>query len=472
LAGKQGLLRSLGLIPTTAILVCSIVGQGVFLKARVMMCNVGTPGSLLAAWVVAGLLTLCGALTFAELGAAIPASGGPYAFLRRAYGRPLAFAGGWSTFFIGGPASTAALAAGCAIFFNLASGNALERVGSSAASAGTPLNVTGMQWAAVILIVAVTALNFAPALLGGRIATLFAYLKIGMLAALTLAAIGLGHGSLANFSHSATTGSCAGVLPAMRLGPGGFAAALSGALYAYGGWQNVTQVAGEVKNPGDTFPFALGAGVVLVIVAYVAANASYVYVLGPLAITDLPAGASVGVTMVEALFGPALSTIAASLLFASVAATLHVTILTYSRVTYALAKDGYGPSRLAGLSSRARVPVDAMVANALIAIALVLLGNFDTLSNYFVFNAWLFFVATAAALFVLRRREPELARPYRVFGYPYVPAVFIIVSSWMLVQTLLSDPYGALAGVAIVALSFPYYYWERSRGIRKSMPLP
>lgn len=453
-------------------MVCSIVGQGVFLKARVMICDVGTPGLLIAAWLAAGLLTLCGALTFAELGAAIPASGGTYAFLRRAYGRPLAFASGWSTFFIGGPASTAALAAGCAIFFDLASGKVLERFGSSAALAGIPFNVAGTQWAAIVLIVTVTAINFVPALLGGRLATLFAYFKIGMLAAVTLAAISLGHGSLANFGLSATTGSCAGVLPGMRLGTAGFAAALSGALYAYGGWQNVTQVAGEVKNPGSTFPFALGAGVALVIVAYVAANASYVYVLGPLAIADLPAGASVGVRMVEALFGPAWSTIAAGLLFASVAATLHVTILTYSRVTYALAKDGYGPSRLARLSRRARVPVDAMVANALIAIVLVLLGNFDALSNYFVFNAWIFFVATAAALFVLRRREPELARPYRVFGYPYVPAIFIIVSSWMLVQTVLSDPRSALAGLAIVALSIPYYYWYVSRRRPEPARLP
>jgi APA family basic amino acid/polyamine antiporter len=465
------LLRSLGPIATAAIMICSIVGQGVFLKARVMVCDVGTPGLMLAAWLGAGLLTLCGALTFAELGAAIPASGGTYAFLRRAFGRPLAFANGWSTFFIGGPASTAALAAGCAIFFNVASGNVLDRFGSSMTLAGFQFNVAGTQWAASILIVAVTTINFAPALLGGRIATLFAFLKIGMLAAVTLAAIGLAHGSLANFGHSAVTGSCDGVSPATRLGAAGFAAALSGALYAYGGWQNVTQVAGEVKDPGRAFPFALGGGVVLVIIAYVAANASYVYVLGPLAIADLPAGASVGVRMVDALFGPAWSTIAAGFLFASVAATLHVTILTYSRVTYALAKDGYGPSRFARLSPRARVPVDAMIANALIAIALVFLGNFDTLSNYFVFNAWIFFVATAAALFVLRRREPELARPFRVFGYPYVPAIFIIVSSWMLVQTLLSDPRSALAGLAIVALSFPYYYWDRSRRFTKPVRL-
>ena len=460
---KLTVLRSLGLGATSSIIICNMVGQGVFLKARVMTCNVGSPVLMTTAWVVAGLLALCGALTFAELGAAIPESGGIYAFLRRAYGKPIGFAFGWMLLFVASPASTAALAAGAAIFFNLASGHALDRFTGSANLFGITFTLSGMQSAAIALLVAVTAINCAPALVNGRIATVFAVLKIAMLAAVTLAAFGLGHGALANFAASGAGGACTGVAPTTRFGLPGFAAALIGALYAYNGWHSVTLVAGEVKNPGRAFPAALGASVALVIGCYVAANVAFVYVLGPLAIASLPPGSSVGITVVETLFGPIWRTIAAAFLFASVAATLHVTILTNARVTYALAKDGLGFGILARLSARARVPVNAVLANCALAAVLVVIGSFDTLSDYLIFNIWVFFVATAGAVFVLRRREPALPRPYRTIGYPVVPAIFMAVAGWLLVQTLLSNPRNSFIGLAVVALSFPYYFWQRRR---------
>jgi len=467
-APKLTVIRSLGFVAIASIVVCNMIGQGVFLKARVMTCNVGSPIVMIVAWVAAGILAFCGALTFGELGAAIPHSGGIYAFLRRAYGNAIGFAYGWESLFVGGPASTAALAAGTAIFFNLASGRALESIALSWHISGAMLTLTGLQIGAVIMIVAVTAVNLAPARVNGRISSGFAVLKIAMLAAITFAAFALGHGTFANYAQSGVNAACTGVSQATRAGAPGFAAALIGALYAYQGWQSSSLVVGEVKDPGRIFPRSLAVSVGIVMAFYVVANVAFVYMLGPVFIADLRPGSSVGVSVVETIFGPIGRAIAAALLFASVAATLHVTVMTVARVPYALASDGLGFGPLARLSPRARVPVNALVVNAAISIVLVLLGTFDTLSDYLVFNSWVFFAITCAAVFVLRRREPNLERPYRVPGYPFVPAIFVLVSIWLLVQTLLSNPRNSLIGLAIIALSFPYYHWRRQRARQSS----
>ncbi len=454
-------LRSLGFAAACSIAISNMIGQGVFLKARVMTCNVGSPALMLAAWFVAGVLSLCGALTLGELGAALPESGGIYAFLRRAYGGAIAFAYGWMTLFIASPASIAALAAGAAIFFNLFSGQLLDGYSFTTSIGGFRLGVTGVQLGAIALIVVMTAINCAPAVVNGGIATWLAGLKIAMLVAVPLAAFGLGYGHFAHFTQSGAGGACHAVDAAVRGGASGFAAALVGALYAYQGWHSLTLIAGEVKQPGRNLPFALIISVMLVIALYVAANASFVYVLSPAAIASLAPGASVGVTVVERLFGPLWQTFAAVFLFVSVAATLHVTILTNARVTYAIAKDRLGFDFLGRLSLNGRVPVNAVIANGLLAAGTVIAGTFDTLSDYLVFNIWVFFVLTGIAMFVLRRREPSLPRPYHTFGYPLVPVIYVGVGTWLLVQTALSSPVASAIGLVIVGLSFPVYAWRR-----------
>jgi APA family basic amino acid/polyamine antiporter len=456
-------LRSLGLVAASSVAISNMIGQGVFLKARAMTCNVGSPGLMLAAWIVAGLLSLCGALTLGELGAAIPESGGIYAFLRRAYGGAVSFAYGWMLVFIASPASIAALGAGAAIFFNLSTGHLLDAVGFSTTLAGLPVAVSGTQIGALTLIVVMTAINCAPAIINGEIATASAVLKVGMLAAVTFGAFVFGHGDVAHFGTSGGGGSCAGIAESLRGGAAGFAAALIGALYAYNGWHSLTLVAGEVKQPGRTLPLALSVSVMLVVVLYVAGNASFVYLLGPLQIANLAPSASVGVAVVDALVGPLGRIIAAAFLFASVAATLHVTILTNARVTYALAQDVVGNTVLGRVSARGHVPVNAVLLNSVIASALVLAGTFDTLSNYFIFNNWVFFVAAGTAMFVLRRREPALVRPYRTFGDPVVPAVYVLVGAWLVIETAITTPLASAIGLAIVAVSFPVYYLQRRR---------
>jgi APA family basic amino acid/polyamine antiporter len=363
--------------------------------------------------------------------------------------------------FVASPASAAALAAGSAIFLNLVSGHALDALTFSAAFGSARLSISGVQFAAIALVLLLVAVNCAPAVVNGRIAIVFAGLKIGMLVTIVVCAFALGHGERAHFSASGAGGSCAGIGSAVRNGLPGFAAALIGALYAYNGWHSLTLVAGEIEAPDRTLPTALIVSVLVVIALYVSANVAFVYIVSPLAIADLPPNSSVGVTVVETLFGAVGRSIAAGLLFVSTAATLHVTLLTYARVAYALAKDTFGFGLLARVSRRGHVPVNAVLMNGALAILLVLAGTFDTLSNYFIFNTWVFFVAVGVALFVLRRREPALPRPYRAFGYPVVPAIYVTLGAWLVVQTAISTPQSSLIGLAIVAVSLPVYFWSK-----------
>lgn len=227
----------------------------------------------------------------------------------------------------------------------------------------------------------------APVVVNGWIATLLAALKIAMLAGVAIAAATLGHGETAHFVQSGATGTCTGVEASLRGGSAGFAAALIGALFAYNGWNALNWVAGEVKDPGRTLPLAVIRSVALVCVLYVIANAAYVFVLGPQAIASLRPDTSVGIVAVEAVFGRTWRSIAAGFSCVSVAATLHVTILSAARVTYAFSLGALGFAPLGRLSSRGRVPVNAVLANSALACVLVLVGTFDTLSNYFIFNA-------------------------------------------------------------------------------------
>jgi basic amino acid/polyamine antiporter, APA family len=451
-------LRALGLAAAGSIIVTHMIGQGVYLKGRVMVCEVGGAPAMIGAWAVAGLLVLCGALALAELAAMMPESGGIYAFLRRAYGERVAFAFGWMTLFIGAPASIGALGTGAAIFFNRLSGGALNGLTRTVDLFGAHLTVSGTQWFALALIGVVTLINCGPAVVNGGVATITAVLKVVVIVAIGAAGLALGHRDVALVAAA-----CEGVGAATRGGAAGFAAALIAALYAYNGWHAVTSVAGEVRDPQRTIPRALVSAVGLVLVLYVLANAAFASVLGAAAIARLPASVAVGVVTVEALFGPAWGVISSLLLFLSAAEALHVAVLTDARITYALASDGALFAPLARLSRHA-VPVRAVLATSGIAALLVLVAGFDALSDYYVFNTWVFFVAAVVALFVLRRREPGLPRPYRVVGYPLVPAVFVLVALWVLGQTVIANPRNSFVGLAIVAIAFPVHALRRPAG--------
>jgi len=454
----RALLPSLGLSAATAVVVANMVGQGVFLKGRVMACETGTPLLTLSAWIVAGALAFCGAIAIAELAAMAPEAGGVYGYVRRSLGGAMGFAVGWNTLVIAAPAAIGALATGSAIFFNRLSGNALNAV-----PGGIPLF-------AVAIVVLITLVNCAPVGTNGAIARVSAVFKLATLAAIAIAGLFLGHhpGARGLAADVLNTTPCADVLGSARLGIAGFAAAMISALYAYNGWISIASLAGEVRRPSITIPRALIGAVALVTVLYVLANAAFIQTLGFATIERLAPSASVGVVTAEALFGPAVAVASSAFLLVSTIATLHIVVLHFSRLTYAVARDGLFFSPLAHIS-RHGVPIVALICMSAVAIALVLMLGFERLSNAFVFSSWLVYTFAGIGLFVLRRREPDAKRPYRVTGYPFLPAAFVAVAFCLLVSTAITTPFDSGIALVVTALAFPIYATVQSR--RKNVSL-
>ena len=448
--GGATLVRGLGALAATSIVVGGVIGTGVFLKARVMTCNVDTPGMVLAAWAVAGLLSLAGALTYAELAVLLPRAGGEYVFIREGYGRPLAFLYGWTRFFVASTGGMAGLAAGFAIFLNIAGGGALAR---------QPL---GLPLVAAAAIAVVTLVNCAAVTVGGRVATVMAILKVTLVIGVGAAALLLAQGNWAHFSMSAGTGTCEGVLASARGGFAGFGAAMLGAMWAYNGWNELTFLAGEVDNPRRSLPFALIGGIGILMALYLLANFSYFYVLSPAQIASVPESSAVATEVVARFLGAGAGGVMAAALAMSVFGALQVTSLASARVPYAMAADGVFFAPLAHVSPRTRVPVRALLAQGVWAGVLVFSGSYDVLTDYAIFAVLIFVALATASVFLFRRRMPDADRAYRTAGYPVVPILFLIVAGWLIVNTLVTTPGRALAGVGLMLAGLPFYwYWTR-----------
>jgi APA family basic amino acid/polyamine antiporter len=456
------LIRGLGLIAAISIVVGNVIGTGVFLKARVMTCNVGTPGRVMAVWVAAGLLSLAGALTYAELAAMMPRAGGEYVFIREAYGAPWGFLYGWMSFFIGKAGSQAALAVGLAIFLNDLTGGALNAHYFTLDLGFFKAPFGALQVVALVGLTIVTLINCAAVRVSGHVAALLTGIKIALVLAVGLGALLFARGDWAHLGMTGTGGVCEGVDAAARVGMAGFGAAMLGALWAYDGWNNVTLVAGEVENPQRNIPLALIGGTILVGALYLFVNFAYFYVLTPVEIASVPKASSVAAEVARQFLGPvAVSLIAAAMLTSSFG-TLHTSILTGARVPYAMSRDRLFFQSLSRVSPRTHVPTGALILQGIWSGLLTLSGSFDALTDYAIFGLWIFYGLTTASVFVFRRRMPEAARPYRAWGYPVVPVLFLLVTAWLLGNTLWATPRQALVGLGLIALGLPvYWYWSR-----------
>ena len=462
-ANTNQLVRGLSLIAAISIVVGNVIGTGVFLKARVMTCNVGTPKMVLLVYFIAGLLSLAGALTYAELAAMMPRAGGEYVFLREAYGPRWAFLYGWMSFFIGKAGSQAALGVGFAIFLNVLLGGALSGQYFTANLLGYQVPFGHLQVVALAAIVIVTLINCAAVKVSGGVAALLTGIKIALVLLVGVGAFLLAHGAdWSHFSMSNACWACEGVAASARAGFAGFGAAMLGALWAYDGWNNVTLVAGEVKDPHRNLPRALIGGMLLVSGLYIFVNFAYFYVLTPTEVANVSAASSVATEVAQRFLGPlAISLIAAALL-SSTFGTLHTSILTGARVPYAMAQDRLFFKSLSKVSPRTHVPIGALIAQAIWACILTLSGSFDALTDYAIFGLWIFYALVTASVFVFRKRMPDAERPYRTWGYPVVPILFLIVAGMLLVNTVLTTPRQALTGVGLIALGLPvYWYWAR-----------
>ena len=457
------LVRGLGPVATTAIVVGNVIGTGVFLKSRVMTCNVGTPGRVITVWVVAGLLSLAGALTYAELAAMWPRAGGEYVFIRNAYNSRLAFLFGWMRFFASGAGSLAALAVGFAIFLNVLLTGALDVTYFTLDLPGYRVPFGRLQLVALGAIAFVTTVNCASVSVGGKFATVMTAIKVGSIVALGVSVLLFASGTWSNFLLQDNGGTCEGVAAAARGGSAGFAAAMLGALWAYNGWNEMTFISGEVKNPQRNIPLALVTGMIICMVLYVFVNSTYFYVLSPTDVASVPATSSVaGVVIENVVGGIAVSLIAAAMMISTLGA-LHTSTMANSRIPFAMASDGLFPKPLARVSERTHVPVRALIVQGLWAGVLALSGSYDTLTDYVIFVNWIFFGLVIVSIFFIRRRVPGSEGAYRAWGYPIVPLLFLLTTTWLLVSTLITAPVRSLIGLALVALGIPVYHFMRKQ---------
>jgi APA family basic amino acid/polyamine antiporter len=458
------LVRSLGLTAATSINIANMIGTGVFLKTRVMTCNVGTPGMVLLVWVAAGVLAFAGALTYAELSTMRPRAGGEYVYIRDAYGRRWGFLFGWTQVLIARTASQAALAVGFAIFLNILTGGALNGVVATWDLFGHAVPFGWLQLVALTTLAVTTLINCGAVALSGAVASTLTVVKVGVVLAIGVGAFVFAEGDWHHVLLADAGGACEGVSPSARGGLMGFGAAMLGALWAYDGWANVAPLSGEVRHPQRTLPRAFLYGTAGVGVLYVFANLAYYYVLTPTEIASVAASSSVATEVASRFMGAGAVTLMAAALMMSSFGSLHTSVLASARFPYAMARDGLFFKSLSAISPRTRVPVRALVAQGFWAGVLALSGSYDMLTDYAIFALWIFYGLAAGAVFVFRRKFPDEERPYRAWGYPVVPALFLLATAWLIINTILTTPVQSLVGLGIIALGLPVYaYFERTR---------
>ena len=455
---KNELIRGLSLVSTTSLVVGTIIGTGIFLKTAIMSQNVGSPGMVLAAWVAAGVLSLAGALTYAELGSLLPEAGGEYVYLRKAYGNAPAFFYGWMRFVVGSAGSIASLAAGFAIF-------ATSLVGWSEPWISREFNILGKatpwhfgpaQIVAVGIILVFSGINCAKVALGGSVQSILTVAKVLGISVIVIGVFLFTPGvAWQNLSSELRTPGLTTVQA--------FGAAMLAALWAYDGWNNMPMAAGEVQNPKRNVPFALIVGMLVVLLIYCSTNLAYFHALPIDEIARSTSANPVATKAVETFLGPVGAKFVTIAIMISITGALNGSILTGARVPFAMARNGLFFSKLGNLSEGARVPVLSLIIQAVWASVLSLLGTFDQLTNYVVFASWIFYGMTTTAVFVLRRKMRDAERPYKTLGYPIMPVVFVLVAVWLLINTLQTNPVEAGAGLFLIALGTPIYlYYRRS----------
>ena len=438
---QTGLVRELGAAAATSVVVGTIIGSGIFRVPSTMMAAAGSSTMVYAAWIVGGLLSFFGALTYSELGAMRPEAGGEYVYIRDAYGKLPAFLYGWTWFAIAKPASIATITTGLTDALSalkMFSFLALPVFGISA-------KFTWAQVVAILATLLISYLNYLGIKKAGLFQLVFTILKCLML--VSIAAIGFGYasGSFSNFgTHTAQHGS-------------GFMIALVAALWAYDGWNDLSMVGGEVKNPQRNIPLALIAGVGICGALYMFMNAAIQYVMSAQQIADVKSPAA---EMTRIVLGPGGAAIITAGIAFSLLVTLNGTIMSGSRIPFALARDGAFFPSLARVNQQYATPANSIWVQAVCAIVLLLVAaTFKELLEIAIFSEWLFYMIAASTIFVFRAKEPNAIRPYKCAGYPIVPALFIISASILLYQTFMENVKNSSICCLIILAGIPVYLW-------------
>jgi APA family basic amino acid/polyamine antiporter len=428
--------RSLSLFDMTMIAIGSSIGSGIFLTPALIAHQIDSPFWILGLWLVGGIMALCGALTYAELGAMLPRAGGVYGFLTEAYGGLAGFLYGWAYFLVVNTGALGALAIAFSTYFGYF----------------VPLSPNGQLSVAIVGIILVTVINVLGVKAGGVFSDIFTVLKLAGIAILLGAGFVWGSSATTNF------------LTPISKSDGDLSSALTIAfvsvLWSYGGWQHATFTSAEAKNPQYTVPRALILGASVVALVYVAVNVAYMFLLSPSQIGNSP---RVAADALSAVMGPIGGTIISLTIFISTFGTTGIYTLTAPRIYYAMANDGVFFKKVAEVHPRFQTPMFAILSQSGWAIVLLLFwGTYEKLISYVVFTDWIFFALAAYSVFVLRKKQPLATRPYRTLGYPITPVIFITIAGWFVITTLVERPAESWAGLAFLALGIPvYYFWKR-----------
>ena len=445
---RRELIRGLGVSHATAVVVGTIIGSGIFLVPREMMQAVGTAKMVYLAWIVGGVLSFFGALTYAELGAMKPESGGEYAYIRDAFGPMYGFLYAWTWFIIAKPASIATVTMGVVRVLSRFEAMAFLQneliIGQFSISLG--------QFFAIGLAIAMSALNYVGIRRAGVFQLFFTVLKVLMV--LVIIACGFA-ASTGTFSNFATT------FPGAQGGIAGFFAALVAALWAYDGWNDLNMVGGEVSNPERNIPIALVLGVAIVGALYMLLNAAVQYVMPAV---DVASSQSAASDMMRIAVGPLGASIVAIGMAFSMFVTLNGTTMSGARVPFAVARDGYFFRQLAEVHPVFHTPSTAIIVQCVLSILLLLVaGTFKQLFSLAIFAEWLFYMIATSTIFYYRRHVPDSQRPYKMKGYPVIPAVFVLASAALLFYTFTDNLRNSAGGVVVILAGIPIYLWFAAR---------
>lgn len=450
---NSNLVRQLGLFDSTMILMGIVIGSGIFLMTGIIAKSLPSGGMLLLVWVVGGGITLTGALVYAELGAAMPKAGGQYVYLREAYGPFVAFLSGWVIFLVYMCGGIALLGVAFSEYF----GSFFPFLSNTTYLISTDLfSVSNGQVVAVVLIILFSLANYIGVVFGKMVQNTLTVIKIGAILLLIIFGLLVDKGVPIDLSFDA------GGLSFSQLVVG-FGVAMVAVFWAFDGWNNVNFVAGEIKNPARNLPLTLILGTAFVGLIYVMVNVVY---LKALPISEMAGVVTIADSASSVLFGATATRFLTVAILISIAGALNGSVLVGARVYYAMAKDGLFFKKMATVHPRFKTPSVAIVTQAVWSSVLALSGTIEQLFVYIIFSAVIFWIITVAGVFTLRKKQPDLPRPYKTWGYPVTPIIFIIACMGILINTLFESPLESLTGLGITAIGIPvYFYWRRKHGL-------
>jgi basic amino acid/polyamine antiporter, APA family len=461
-SNEPQLLRALGLKEGLAIHMSAIIGSGIFVVPAVIAGHLHSMGLILIVWIAGGLLSLFGALTVAELSSFHSAAGGPYLYLKDSFGRVWGYMFSWNHFFINTAGSLAAIAVAFATYLgyffpSLVTPAPIFHFSATLLTIPIEFTFRGTQLVAMIVIFVATLVNIRGVRLGGWVTNFFTLAKVLALLALIVAVFSSGKGSAANFTpwwpeHWSSELTSA------------FGLAMISVLWSYEGWTTVTQSAGEMSKPEKNIPRALLIGTVLIIILYLCANLAYAYVIP---IGQMAGSERIAADAASVVLGPIGTSLVIAGILCSTFGTINNSFLSDARSMYAAGADGAFAPGFGKIHAGFRTPYITVIALGLWSALLTLSGSYDQIASYVIFGSWFFYGLTALSVIVLRKKMPDVPRPYKAWGYPYATLLFVCAAGWILWNTVVEDTRAAVIGIGLLLLSLPFYfYWTRRKRVK------